>query len=87
MADANIVTLSVSSYNQLKNETIRCQLFLSNVLGAARLSPNHQKLEFDSDKIAEAINFCYQETYKKKLSALKTQAARYGERNGVYNND
>lgn len=78
--DVNVVTLSVSSYNQVKNDVFRYNLFLDNLLAEAGLSEDHQSLVFDSKKIEEAVKFCYLERYKKKLATLKTQAARYGDK-------
>ncbi len=92
MADnTNTVVLSTSSYNQIKNENFRYNLFLDNILQKARLSEDHQGLVFDSKDIEDAVKFCYYERYKKKLSTLKTQFARYGSKevagNGISEKD
>lgn len=92
MADnTNTVVLSASSYNQIKNENFRYNLFLDNILQKARLSEDHQGLVFDSKDIEDAVKFCYYERYKKKLSTLKTQFARYSSKevkaNGVSEKD
>lgn len=79
--NVNVVSLSVSSYNQVKNDNFKYNLFLDNILQNARLSDDHQGLVFDSRCIEEAIKFCYYERYKKKVSTLKTQFARYGNKN------
>ena len=78
MADTNIVTLSTSSYNQIKSENFKLELFVENLLLEARLSDDHQELIFDTDKVATAFKFCFAERYKKKLSYLKTQYNRNG---------
>jgi len=78
MADTNIVTLNTSSYNQIKSDNFRLEMFVENILLNARLSDDHQKLEFDSDDIVTALNFCFAERYKKKLAYLKTQYNRNG---------
>lgn len=80
MPDTNVVTLSISSYNQIKSENFRYNLFLDNMLQNASLSEDHQSLVFDSKHIDEAIKFCYLERYKKKLSILKVQNAKYGNK-------
>ena len=81
MADnTNVVTLSVASYNQVKNDNFRYNLFLDNIMQCASLSDDHQSLEFDSKRIEEAVKFCYFERYKKKLATLKTQNTRYGNK-------
>lgn len=76
----NTVTLSTQSYNQIKGENFKLNLFLDNIIQCARLSEDHQSLEFDSEKIEDAVKFCFGERYRKKLSTLKTQSTRYGIR-------
>lgn len=83
MADTNIVTLSVSSYNQIKNDNFKYNLFLDNILQSAKLSEDHQSLVFRSEDIENAVKFCYYERYKKKLATLKTQFSKYGSRDVV----
>ena len=78
MADTNIVTLSTSSYNQIKSENFKLELFVENLLLEARLSDDHQELVFDTDKVVTAFKFCFAERYKKKLSYLKSQYNRNG---------
>ena len=78
MPDTNIVTLNTSSYNQIKNENFRLELFVENLLLEARWSDDHQELIFDTDKVATAFKFCFAERYKKKLSYLKSQYNRNG---------
>lgn len=48
--EINTVTLSVSSYNSVKNDVFRYNLFLDNLLQEAMLSEDHQSLVFDSKK-------------------------------------
>ena len=78
MADTNIVTLSTSSYNQIKSENLKLELFVENLLLEARLSDDHQELVFDTDKVVTTFKFCFAERYKKKLSHLKGQYNRNG---------
>lgn len=42
--EINTVTLSVSSYNSVKNDVFRYNLFLDNLLQEAMLSEDHQSL-------------------------------------------
>lgn len=76
--ESNIVTLSVSSYNQVKSDNYRLNMFLDNLLLEAMVSSDHERLVFDSAKVENAVKFCFPERYKKKLSTLRTQATRYG---------
>lgn len=78
--EINTVTLPVSSYNSVKNDVFRYNLFLDNLLQEAMLSEDHQSLVFDSKKIEETVKFCYFERYKKKLVTLRTQATKYGDK-------
>ena len=78
--EINTVTLSVNSYNSVKNDVFRYNLFLDNLLQEAMLSEDHQSLVFDSKKIEEAVKFYYFERYKKKLTTLRTQATKYGDK-------
>ena len=78
MADTNVVTFNTSSYNQIKSENFKLELFVENLLLEAKLSDDHQELVFDTDKVATAFKFCFAERYKKKLSYLKSQYNRNG---------
>lgn len=80
MAECNTIVLSTSSYNSIKNENFKFNLFIGNLLGSAVLSEDHQSLVFESENVETALKFCFYEAYKKKLSTLKTQATRYGDR-------
>ncbi len=74
----NTVLLDVRSYNQTKAEIYRLNMVLENILQNATLSEDCQSLVFDSNEIKNALQFCYLDRYKKKLSTLKTQNTRYG---------
>lgn len=86
MADTNIVTLSTSSYNQIKNENFRLELFVENLLLEAELSEDRQSLMFDNDKVVAAMKFCFAERYKKKLAHLKGQCTRKEAKNAKTEN-
>lgn len=76
--ESNIVTLSVSSYNQVKADNYRLNMFLDNLLNEAMISKDHEHVVFDSQKVESAVKFCFPERYKKKLATLRTQHTRYG---------
>lgn len=80
MADTNTVTLSVSSYNQIKSDNYKLNLFIDNLLRMATLAEDHQGLEFLPADIENALKFCFYERYKKKVATLKGQFTRYGTR-------
>ena len=71
--NTNTVLLTLSSYNNIKSENTKLNLFFSIIMRDATLSEDHSKLVFDSDKVGEAVNFCFGEDYKKKMSTLSQQ--------------
>ena len=56
--DINLVTLSVSSYNQIKAENYRLNMLLDNLL-------------LDPAKVELAVKFCFQDRWRKKLGLAK----------------
>lgn len=80
MADDTGVRLSISGYNAIKADNYKMNLFIDNLFAYANLNKEHDDLVFDNDMIVNAIKFCYYERYKKKLSTLKSQFGRYGNK-------
>lgn len=78
MATESTVTMSIDRYNTMKQENIRCRLFLDNIMQSAQLSKDETELVFNNDTLNTAVKFCYADTYKKKMSYLKTAKRRYG---------
>lgn len=76
--EINTVTLSVSSYNQVKADNYRLNMLLDSILNEAMISEDHEHLVFNTRKVEDALKFCFPERYKKKLVTLKTQHTRYG---------
>jgi hypothetical protein len=72
----NIVVLSTSSYNQIKSENTKFQMFISRVFESAELKSDYSGIEFDGHIIEELIRLCYPDAYKKKLSTLRTQQTK-----------
>lgn len=87
MADTNTVNLSVSSYNQIKSDNFKMNLFIDNILQMATLAEDHQSLDFSATDIENALKFCFYERYKKKLAVLKGQFTKYGTRTGGTTNE
>ena len=83
MAEESGVRLSISGYNQIKSDNYKLNLFVDNLLNYARLNKDHDDLVFDNDMIVAAMKFCFYERYKKKISTLKTQFGRYGNKFNV----
>ena len=67
----NTVTMSLASYNQIKAENTRWQMFVSRLWEGAELKADYSGLEFDANMVAELMHIMYPDSYKKKLSALR----------------
>lgn len=77
----NIVILNTSSYNQIKAENTKFQMFISRIFESAELKPDYSGIEFDSHVIEELIRLCYPDSYKKKLSVLRQQQTKISLKN------
>lgn len=76
MAQENTVCLSIQSYNQMKAENTRFQMFVSRLWESAELKADYSGLEFDSKLIEDLLHLVYPDQYKKKLSTLRTQQTK-----------
>ena len=76
--NTNIVTLTLSSYNNIKSENTKLNMVIASIIRDSTLSEDHTKLVFDSDKVGEAISFCFPEDYKKKIATLRTMSTKKG---------
>jgi hypothetical protein len=72
----NTVTMNLSSYNQIKAENTRFQMFISRLFEDAELRADYSGIEFDTHKVEDLIHLVYPDMYKKKLSALRTQQTK-----------
>lgn len=70
MAD-NQVTMNLSSYNQIKAENTRFQMFISRLFEDAELRSDYTGIEFNTNKVEDLIHLVYPDMYKKKLSTLR----------------
>ncbi len=76
MANDNIVTMSLASYNQIKAENTKFNMFIQRLFEDAELRPDYSGIEFDAKKLEDLIHLCYPDAYKKKLSTLRTQQTK-----------
>lgn len=67
----NTVTMGLASYNQIKAENTRWNMFMSRLWEGAELKPDYSGIEFDNHLIEELVRIMYPDIYKKKLSALR----------------
>lgn len=72
----NTVTMSFASYNQIKAENTRWQMFIGRLFEDAELRADYSGIEFDTHKVEDLVHLVYPDMYKKKLSALRTQQTK-----------
>ena len=72
----NTVTMGLASYNQIKAENTRWQMFMSRLWEGAELRPDYSGIEFDTRMIEELVHIMYPDAYKKKLSILRTMQTK-----------
>lgn len=91
----NTVTMSLASYNQIKAENTRWQMFVSRLWEGAELKADYTGIEFDMNMVEELMHIMYPDAYKKKLSTLRTQQTKLSlkkleldkEEKGAYTKD
>ena len=72
----NTVTMSLASYNQIKAENTRWQMFVSRLWEGAELRADYSGIDFDTKMVEELMHIMYPDAYKKKLSTLRTQQTK-----------
>lgn len=72
----NTVTMSLASYNQIKAENTRWQMFVSRLWEGAELKSDYSGIDFDTKMVEELMHIMYPDAYKKKLSTLRTQQTK-----------
>lgn len=72
----NTVTIALASYNQIKAENTRWQMFMSRLWEGAELRSDYSGIDFDVRMIEELVHIMYPDAYKKKLSTLRTQQTK-----------
>lgn len=76
----NTVTMGLASYNQIKAENTRWQMFVSRLWEGAELKPDYSGIEFDSNLVEQLMHIMYPDAYKKKLSTLRTQQTKLSQK-------
>lgn len=72
----NTVLLSTGSYNQIKAENTKFNLFMDRLFESAELREDYSGIDFNVRQIEELIHLCYPDRYKKKLATLRTQQTK-----------
>lgn len=67
----NTVTMNLASYNSIKAENTRFQMFISRLFEDAELRADYTGIDFDMRKVEDLIHLVYPDMYKKKLSSLR----------------
>ena len=77
MADTNTVILNTASYNQIKMQNFRYELFIENVFRSAKYNGDTEELLFDSEEINKYLKFCFYDRYTKVLDQRATEYMDY----------
>lgn len=72
----NTVTMNLASYNQIKAENTRWQMFVSRLWESAELKKDYSGITFDADLVDQLMHIMYPDSYKKKLAALRGQQTK-----------
>lgn len=72
----NTVTMGLASYNQIKAENTRWQMFMQRVWEGATLRADYSGIDFDMKLLEELMHIMYPDAYKKKLATLRTQQTK-----------
>lgn len=70
--EVNTVVLSKSSYDSMRSTNDRASMLLREVMDSMTIANDSNDLSLDTDKILKTIEILYPDTYKKKVSYLKT---------------
>lgn len=70
--EINTVTLSKGVYDSMRSTNDRAGMLLNRIMHAITIADDSDDLSVDTETILKTIEILYPETYKKKVSALKT---------------
>jgi hypothetical protein len=76
----NTVLLSTGSYNAIKSENTKFNLFMDRLFESAELRADYSGIDFNVRQIEELIHLCYPDRYKKKLSTLRQQHTKMSQK-------
>lgn len=74
--EVNTVTLSKSIYDSMRGTNDRASMLLSRIIGTFSIENDSDVVHLDEKTILSVIEILYPDTYKKKVSALKTLRAK-----------
>lgn len=70
--EVKTVVLSKSAYDHMREPNYRTSMLLREIMDSMTIANDCNDLSIDGDKILKAIEFLYPDTFKKKVSYLKT---------------
>ena len=70
--EVNTVTLSKGSYDSMRSTNDRAGMLLNRIMETITIADDSDDLSMDTATILKTIEILYPDTYKKKVSALKT---------------
>lgn len=70
--DINTVTLSKGTYDSMRGTNDRAGMLLREVMDNMSIAEDSNKLSLDSENIIKTIEILYPDTYKKRVSYLKS---------------
>jgi len=70
--EVNTVVLSRTSYDSMRGTNDRASMLLREIMDSMSIANDCNDLSMDGDKILKAIEVLYPDTFKKKVSYLKS---------------
>ena len=70
--EANTVVLSKNSYDNMRGTNDRANMLLREIMDSMSIANDCNDLSLDTEKILKTIEVLYPDTFKKKVSYLKT---------------
>lgn len=76
--DINVVSLSKGVYDSMRETNSRAKLLLDEMMDIrnVKLSEDENSIEFSQRAINDAVRVLFNDTYNKKLSALKMKRTK-----------
>ncbi len=74
--EVNTVVLSRSSYDNMRGTNDRASMLLREIMDSMSIANDCNDLSINSDKILKTIEVIYPDTFKKKVSYLKTEMSK-----------
>lgn len=75
----NTVTMTLQTYNAMKAENTKWQMFIQRLWEGAELREDYSGVKFDTKMIEELVHIMYPDQYKKKLAALRAQQTKISQ--------